>query len=193
MIDDYYYPDQGFYLWKDLGNLVVSFTEFAVNTPADIIINQNIGAEELEYSNPLCLLGTSYFMLRQDYRAFDKDTRGHIFDADSVNRKMTPLEFSQTMAGARAIICSAGLTAYEALYLEKPLFLRLSAENQRRTYTKLIDKGYALPYNDENIERLSYGWIPTLKSGREVVDGFGPRRVCQAILSEWNRKSTASG
>ncbi len=194
VVDDYYCTEQSFKAWKDAGHLVAYFTEFPCNFAVDIIINQNIGAENLKYNVPVRLLGTHYFMLRQDYLTVQHYGHGAIFDADSVNRKLSPLEFTQTMAESRAIICSAGLTAYEALYLEKPLLLRMVAENQSRTYHGLIDNGYAVPYNDVNKERLKWGWIPTVKSGRSLVDGRGPQRVVQALLMAWeNKQSMASG
>ena len=194
VVDDYYYTEQSFQKWKDAGHLVAYFTEFPCNFAVDIIINQNFGADKLRYDVPVKLLGTSYFMLRQNYLTVKSYGHGAIFDADSVNRKLTPLEFTQTMAESRAIICSAGLTAYEALYLEKPLLLRMVAENQSRTYHGLIDNGYAVPYNDENKEKLKWGWLPTLKSGRSLVDGRGPLRVVKALEMAWeNKQSTASG
>jgi UDP-2,4-diacetamido-2,4,6-trideoxy-beta-L-altropyranose hydrolase len=45
---------------------------------ADILVNQNIGAEEIEYRcNPDCrkLLGTNYVMLRREFRTLEKRTR----------------------------------------------------------------------------------------------------------------------
>jgi hypothetical protein len=187
VVDDYCFTVQSFQELKANGHLVAYFTEFANDYPVDILINQNIGAEKLKYNAPIQLLGTRFFMLRQEYLTVQKYGHGAIFDADSVDRKLSPLEFGQTMAEAKAIICSAGITAYEALYLEKPLLLRMSAENQRRTYEGLIDNGYAIPYNDIAIERLSYGWIPTVKSGRNLVDGLGPSRVCQALRLMWEQ------
>ncbi len=139
------------------------------------------------YAAPIQLLGHRFFQLRQDYLTVQRYGHGAIFDADSVNRKLSPLEFSQTMAESRAIICSAGLTAYEALYLEKPLLLRMVAENQRRTYEGLIDNGYAVPYNEVTQERLKYGWIPKVRSGKELVDGEGPSRVVQALHIMWDQ------
>lgn len=185
VVDDYQYTVESFKKLKDAGHLVVYFTEFERDYPVDIIINQNYGAENLSYSAPISLLGTRFFMLRQDYPSLVRYGHGAIFDADSVNRKLSPLEFSQTMAESRAIICSAGLTAYEALYLEKPLLLRMVAENQRRTYEGLIDNGYAVPYNDVTQERLKFGWIPTVKPGRTIVDGNGPSRIAEALRLTW--------
>ncbi len=187
VVDDYSYTVESFRKLKANGHLVVYFTEFANNYPVDILINQNIGAEKMVYSASIQLLGTRFFMLRQDYLTVQMYGHGAIFDADSVNRKLSPLEFAQTMAESRAIICSAGITAYEALYLEKPLLLRMVAENQRRTYEGLIDKGYAVPYNEVMEGRLKHGWIPTVKSGRGIVDGEWPGRVAKALRLMWEQ------
>lgn len=191
-IDDYYFKDDYRVQLRDWGYLTVYWNEFEGDFHSDLIINQNIGAEELKYPNAKYVLaGSKYFMLRENIMSLQISGNELIFDCDSVNRGLSPDEFSKTMASARAIICSAGLTAYEAIYLRKPVFLRLAAENQRRTYDRLIEGGWAYAYTPEMKERLQYGWLPEVKDGRLLIDGKGPERVANRILFEWRAKEYA--
>jgi hypothetical protein len=189
VIDDYYYPREEMQAWRHLGFQVVCFTEFKGDFPADVIVNQNIGAEKMRYNNPMTLLGTRFFMLRQEYLTIDPiNSMGGIFDADSVNRKLSPSEFAHTLAEARVIICSAGLTVYEALYLDKPVLLRCAAENQKNTYDNLIQGGYCLPYTKEYLDKVKMGWTPETKGmGKLLIDGEGPNRVVHMIKYQWER------
>jgi hypothetical protein len=68
--------------------------------------------------------------------------------------------------------------------LNKTVFLRCVAENQRRTYSFLIDNGWAYPYNENYKRKLEQGWIPT-SQGRLLVDGKGAKRVAESILERW--------
>lgn len=185
-IDDYYFEDWKRDAWMLFNHLVVYWTEFEGDFHADIIVNQNIGAEELKYPNAKrTLLGPKYFQLREELKSIQVYSHENVFDADSVNRGLSPEEFTVCLASARAVICSAGLTAYESIYLNKPTFLRCAAENQQRTYDFLIENGFAYPYNDEMQKKLYYGWLPHMSLGKLLVDGKGAERVAKEILKEW--------
>lgn len=191
VIDDYYYTNAEMQTWRDKGFLVVCFTEFDEYCVADILINQNIGAEMMRYENPITLLGPRYFMLRQEYLTIQPiNSMGGIFDADSALRKLTPSEFAHALAEARVVLCSAGLTVYEALFLDKPILLRMSAENQQNTYNKLVEYGYCLPFSEKNLHKVQMGWTPLTKGmGKTLLgDGQGPRRVADVILGEWEKR-----
>jgi spore coat polysaccharide biosynthesis predicted glycosyltransferase SpsG len=193
VIDDYYYPNADRLIWMGLNNLVVYFTEFEGVFDCDVVVNQNIGAEELNYPNSkLKLLGTQYFLLRDHYKNIRPTGGEAIFDADKVDRKLEPLEFARCLASSRAVICSAGLTAYESIYLQKPTFIRLSAENQQRTYDRLISGGWAFPYDDTRASMLNYGWLPEVKDGKNLIDGYGADLVAWNLYTLWEKTHAAT-
>lgn len=185
VFDDYDITDETRIWWMELGHMVVSYTEFNVVQSADIVINQNIGASAS--GGRKNLLGPKYFALRDEYVGLKTDTSGGVFDADAGKRSLTPLEFAHKMALADCVISSAGITAYEALYLGKPLWLRCVADNQELTYNGLISDGYALPYDSSSNALISYGVLPETRDGRMLVDGLGAARVCREIFKMWRQ------
>lgn len=187
VFDNYLATQDDFDYWGKFGHTVVAYTDFNSPVNADIVVNQNIGARV--NSSGKNLLGPLYFALREEYFGLKIDVAGGVFDADAQDRKLDPLEFAQRMALASCVITSAGTTAYEALYLGKPLILRLKTDNQELTYNGLINGGYALPDTDKNVSRAYDNWLPELRDGRYLVDGLGARRVCRAIFQIWRRNN----
>lgn len=191
VVDDYYYDTQEKGMWKAFGNLVVSNSEFPEQSAeSDIYINQNVGAETLTYHSPapIMLLGPQYFHLGEHFKNIHSDEGSYTFDADSVKRGLDPIQFAEALSGASKVICTPGLTAYEALYLNKTVFLRPGGENVRLIYKGLIEGGYAYAHTPENAEKWKRGELPALKPGREVVDGHGAERVVRAIVAQLNRR-----
>lgn len=192
VFDNYNKPDTDREKWGR-ANLVVNIEDRPLVDviTCDILLNQNYGAEQLRYNTTgRVLLGAQYFMLRGDYLALDVSETRDVFDADAQSRNLEAGKFARAMASARVIVCSAGCTAHEALYLKKPALLRLSAPNQSVAYENLIADGYALPENSdsEGRARSDKAYISKVKN-QNIIDGKGVERVVDAILEEWEKKA----
>lgn len=166
-----------------LDSFVVSYTEFNHEHLADIAVNQNLGANA--YGAHKNLNGPRYYAIRREYLGMSVSSDGGVFDADAEKRGLTPYEFSRKMARASAVVTAAGLAAYEALYLGKPLLLRCIADNQELSYRNLIAQEYAVPAESKYIHMAERGILPPLKSGRMLVDGLGASRVAREIFIQW--------
>ena len=185
VFDDYDATDDVRATWVRKGHIVISYTDFNERQLADMVVNQNVGAKAACWFKSLC--GPRFFALRDEYFNLRTDASGGVFDADAEKRNLDSLEFAHRMALASCVITAAGITAYEALYLGKPLLLRCVADNQELTYNGLISGGYALPANDANVSRAHDGTLPELRSGRTLVDGLGAGRVCREIFNLWRQ------
>ena len=155
VFDDYSGVDADRALWQ-CANLTVVIEDrpLADLITCDVLLNQNYGAEKLRYNTTgRMLLGAQYFMLRDDYCTLNVKEKIEVFDADAQDRKLDAGRFARTVASAEVIVCSAGCTAHEALYLKKTMLLRLSAPNQLVPYEALINDGYALPENSDSERR----------------------------------------
>ena len=183
LIDGYHFPVSLYDLYRRQGNIVVAMDDRGVQPPCDILVNYNLGADKLRYdhSRSTILAGPDYFPVSGVLGVRDLvSSNGEPFDCESVNRQLSHFDFAKRMAQARYIICSASVTAYEALYLGKSIFVKCTAENQRVSYNGIIRSGLAQPFvNDSVCRALSPGPNPR---GRQVIDGLGGRRIVEAIL-----------
>lgn len=166
-----------------LDSFVVSYTEFNHEHLADIAVNQNLGANT--YGGRKNLNGPRYYAIRREYFGLSISEDGGLFDADAEKRSLTPLAFSQKMARASAVVTAAGLAAYEALFLGKPLLLRCIADNQQLSYDQLVAQEYAVPATEKYLHMAERGTLPPLRSGRTLVDGLGASRVAREIFIQW--------
>ena len=186
VFDGYYFTNEQKHQVMQDGNIVVSYAEFAEPVVSNIIINQNLGAETYHYPfADVQLLGVEYFHLRDELKSLVPTSGTEVFDCDSVNRSLSPLDFSVRMANAKAVICASGLTAYESIYLGKPTLLRMVAENQKLTHTMLLKRGWAYPATADNIARAYVGFAFEAPSPKTLVDGNGADRVAKQILEYW--------
>ena len=191
VFDGYYYTNEAKHAAMLDGNIVVSLTEFNIPTVSHIVINQNLGAERFSYPfADVQLLGTDYFLLRDEVRYANAEWGIGVFDADSANRSLSPEEFATKLASAKAVICGAGMTAYESIYLGKPTFIRMVAENQKLTHTMLIKHRWAFPATPHNIENLEHGVYFNRPVAKSLIDGEGADRVAKAIYDYWKSKHT---
>jgi spore coat polysaccharide biosynthesis predicted glycosyltransferase SpsG len=189
IFDGYYYTNEEKHQTILNGNIVVTITEFDSPVVSHIIVNQNLGAEK--YSYPFAdvqLLGTDYFLLRDEIRYANAEWGISIFDADKVNRSLSPGEFALKLSTAKAVICSAGQTAYESVYLGKPTLIRMVAENQKLTHTMLIKHRWAHPATPHNIESLEHGVYFNRPQAKTLIDGEGADRVAKEIYQYWKSK-----
>ena len=191
VFDDYSRDDSMCALWQ-CANLTVVIEDrpLADLITCDVLLNQNYGAEKLRYNTTgRTLLGVQYFMLRDEYRTRNVTGTLEVFDADAQDRKLDAGKFALQMAMAKVVVCSAGLTAHEALYLHKPMLLRCSAPNQLVPYEALIADGYALPENSDSEKRARSDKNYLAKVvGQHLIDGRGVERVADVLLEEWEGK-----
>lgn len=191
VFDNYSRDDSGCALWQ-CANLTVVIEDrpLADLVTCDVLLNPNYGAEKLRYNTTgKTLLGAQYFMLRDEYRTLNVNDMLEVFDADAQGGKMEQGQFALLMASAKVIVCAASSVAHEALYLKKPMLLRITAENQRIPYDALLASGYALPENSdsERRARLDKAYLSKVK-GQNIIDGKGVERVVDVILDEWEKK-----
>jgi len=179
---------------KKTGGVVVYMSDYSGSMFADIIVLPwligNLWDKVGRVKGVSYLTGPEYFPLRDSFKQIPSAVDDgkpvkldEIFDCDAVNRAMHPNTFTWHMAQAKVIICSAGITAYESMYLGKPTLLRIRAENQRLNYDNLIKQGYALPRDMAPPMRLSYDGRKKLSErGKSLVDGLGTKRICDKIV-----------
>lgn len=194
LFDGYAWQERAYALWHDAGHLVMVFDDH-VRSPqlaAHVFIDKNHRAWQKGHAYPrvkqLCL-GAAFMPIRQDYLGITVTEETDLFDADAPGRKMPPAEFAAHMAAAKVVACSAGITPYEALFLRKPILLRMVADNQAWTFEKLIEDGYAFPETQANLERFlsseNEREAQALRIG-SFVDGMGAARICDTALREWH-------
>lgn len=194
MLFDGYNTDQQYRdFWREAGHIIVAQDDLGVTERAHVVINHAFDADARmpEYvgrGHMQILMGPKYFPLRSDYAPLKPTTDGKVFDTDLVGRQMQPDEFARRMAAAPYVICSAGITVYEALYLRKPLLVRLAAENQRATYDGVLKRHWAWPDTPENRERISDPVLRqtiTISNGRHPVDSSGAKRIVDSALAAY--------
>ena len=188
LFDGYSFGNDEFTTAKKTGGLTVVIDEKDKGYKADLVFVPALLKIYRGFDN--YLYGPEYFPLRESFKQIPvKPDDGEpvqldeIFYCDSVGRSMHPNTFSYRMAQSKVIVCSAGITAYESLYLGKPTLLRYTAENQKANFLNLIGEGYALPFRDHNPQSLDFDTRQTLgEKGRSLVDGHGSKRIVDKIL-----------
>lgn len=194
IFDGYAWEDRAYQLWHDAGHIVVVMEDRIrnPNIAAHVFVDENHRAWARGHTYPrvrqLCF-GVGYVPIRKDYKLVAVSESEDVFDADAVRRGVEPDEFVARMAKAKVVVCSAGVTAYEALFLRKPVLLRLAADNQKWTYQHLIADGYAFPEDPSILSKLlafpENRQRQAMRIG-ELVDGGGARRICDVALREWH-------
>ena len=195
VFDGYQWEDRARKLWKDAGHFVVTIHDVIGKYTCNLLIDKNYRAEYKSYaaaSTTRMLLGVDYFPLRDIYKTLDPTEEVDVFDADSVSRALLPNDFARQMARAKVVVCSAGLTVYEALYLQKPIILRCATGNQRWTYDHLLADGLAIPadsygpifFLDDNVLRSRQR-----ESLAGLIDGHGAERIVVAITTSLARRN----
>lgn len=186
LVDGYSWTPKNIARFQAAGKQVVRIDDLGGGPSANGLINYNYGAgfDHYQLSNGvLALFGPQNAPIRKEIVEqrnnvpdFRHISANDIFDCDAVNRSLDPDQFTQRLLRAKIIICSAGVTVYEALCLGRPVFLRCSSDNQVMTYNGLIANGYAIPAT----ESLCVG-EDTLHSlsakGQELIDGQGAVRI----------------
>ena len=109
--------------------------------------------------------------------------RGH----GNVEILVSPPGFASLLANAGRVICSASVTAYEALAMEKKTAVFAVAENQRGLGERLSEIGAA--YDLGNWERAGFGsvkdalgFVPALGVLRGLVNKRGAAACAEGIL-----------
>lgn len=113
-----------------------------------------------------------------------------------------PPELGTVLLGADALICGAGVTAWEALALGVPTVLLSVADNQRVVVAPLLARGAALDagWADAAAPRRAVELAKRLLSnaalrdelanaGRGLIDGRGVWRVIDALLDAMDRRA----
>jgi len=192
VIDNYYATDAWRRSLRDDGHFVVALDELGGIREADLIVNKDIGVTHHLYPNvpkENVLCGPSYFLLPHEAKSVTLSHNIPKFDADATGRSLSQKDFLSLMAQADIVSCSAGGTAYIALYMCKPVILRCVAENQRRTYEGFINKGYALPEETFGaslvLKQFPGLQVALIERGRALVPGHGVDLVMAAILERF--------
>jgi UDP-2,4-diacetamido-2,4,6-trideoxy-beta-L-altropyranose hydrolase len=102
---------------------------------------------------------------------------------------------TEVMAGADLAISAAGSTCYELALLQVPMVLFALADNQRPTAQALanadaaIDAGWFDDFDRQRFAHLVHRVVQDYElrcslagNARQLVDGFGAHRACQALL-----------
>ena len=203
LVDSYTQPDIYYRLLKSETNLLVAFQDHLSLPPCiDIVISCQYGRaipKRSTFDQVVCY-GPAYVPIKwwllagsMNSYGFEKEQKGLVFDCDSVKRGISPAEFSKRMAQAEIVICSSGLTAYEAVFMNKTILLRIATDEQLYTYMNLIRDGYALPMSPYTFILAKNGkWRPRKKE-INLVDGRGAQRIVQSILDGLERKKVSIG
>lgn len=190
IIDDYEVSNEVRRNIHKSGQFVVLIDDEAkiLDNYVSLIINQNLGAVPQMYKvKSLC--GPTYSMIRDAVKIAPFGEDGGIVNMIDLKRKLNDKDSAELMARAKIVISGAGVTAYEALYLGKPLLLELLAENQGMTYLNLIRRGYALQNLPESLQQLldegSTEFRAWANSGRLLVDGHGADRIVNYLMENF--------
>ncbi|HEY4348156.1 MAG TPA: glycosyltransferase [Gaiellaceae bacterium] len=187
--------------------LVVDDTAHLEHYDADAILNQNLGAEELEYdSDAELLLGPRYALLRAEFARKDRvhpDRAERVLVTvgggahDSALRKVVdaletlelevrvaagvaPAEIPRMMADADIAVTAAGSTCWELAYMGVPFAALILAPNQGRNATGLAAAGAAVLLG--RIEELSAASIRAEVG--TLADDAERRRAMSAACTE---------
>lgn len=96
-----------------------------------------------------------------------------------------PEEPAEVFDRADAAITAAGSTTWELLTMGVPVAVVVVADNQRSVARQATEAGAVMDLDDDAIARLAEPETQrTLTAaGRELVDGRGPQRILDALLS----------
>jgi len=168
---------------------------------ADVVLNQNIYAEESFYksreSYVNLLLGPKYVLLRQEFllakrdRTSDQSSKNVLvtmggFDSHSVTEKIEHAlkkidvnvrvaqhvtNIPELMTWADCAVSAAGTTTYELAYMGVPTAMVIVAENQKRVAEGMAKAGYG----------VNLGWYEDMQEDdiREAV-----AQLCSAALQK---------
>ncbi len=155
---------------------------------ASLIINQNLGATSTMYPvTSLC--GPTYSMIRDAVKVAPFGDSGGIVNMIGLKRKLNDKDSAKLLAQAQIVISGSGVTAYEALYLGKPLLLEVLAGNQMLTYTNLIAGNYAYQNIPKSLQELlemnSVEFRVWANKGRLLVDGHGADRIINYLVENF--------
>jgi len=176
---------------------------------ADIVLNQNIYAEESFYKNRESyvnlLLGSKYLLLRQEFLLAKRDRISHQssknvliimggFDTHSVTEKVQHAlkntgvdmrvarhvtNIPELMTWADCAVSAAGTATYELAYMDVPIAMVIVAENQKRVAESMAKAGYG----------VNLGWYKDLQDdairgavAAALLESHGTGRATQSSL-----------
>ena len=119
----------------------------------------------------------------------------------------SPEILAEKMTTSSLAISAAGMTLYELAYLQIPTIAIFVADNQRQGLLELVQRGFIeefLNYDDANLlEKVKYRVNFLMENyaeikekalvGRDIVDGFGSKRIVDKIREAYNEKALILG
>jgi len=105
-----------------------------------------------------------------------------IYGVKSYQVLKNPPNLPALIAGASIVITNGGGTLFEALYLNKNIYVLPQTDRERVIADTIYMKDMILGYGSENLYRIKFKNNNT-SNGETLIDGGGANRVCRIILN----------